>query len=228
MEITEQQPVEIEAKFSVADAGTLQKLAKQSTVLPGYRFGNVGQKEVIDIYLDTPDHRLLRTGYQLRARIAEGVWLATFKTRDVASDIGIYRRLEIEEPLSENAPPARVGDLPEAIVDALAGVATKQQALVVICVLEQTRWVREVTSTTRGRRRTEATPLALLSLDEIRIRQHMEGAILARTYEIEVELAPGVDVAELQVLADRFMGAFDLEPSEESKLERALAIGIEE
>lgn len=224
MEITEQQPVEIEAKFSVADAGTLQKLAKQSTALPGYRFGNVSHKEVIDIYLDTPDHRLLRTGYQLRARIADGVWRATFKTRDVASDIGIYRRLEIEEPLTENALPARVGNLPEAIVDALAGVATKQQALVVICVLEQTRWIREVTSTTRRRGRTEATPLALLSLDEIRIRQHAEGAILARTCEIEIELAPGVDVAELQVLADRFMGAFDLEPSEESKLERALAI----
>jgi CHAD domain-containing protein/uncharacterized protein YjbK len=224
MEITEQQPVEIEAKFSVADAGTLQKLAKQSTVLPGYRFGNVSHKEVVDIYLDTPDHRLLRTGYQLRARIVDGVWRATFKTRDVASDIGIHRRLEIEEPLAENAPPARVGNLPEAIVDALAGVATKQQPLVIICVLEQTRQMREVTSTTRGHRRTEATPLALLSLDEIRIRQHTEGAILARAYEIEVELAPGVDVAELQVLADRFMGAFDLEPSEESKLERALAI----
>ena len=224
MPSAQEQPIEIEAKFSVADAGILTKLAKQSTALPGYRFGATSHKEVVDAYLDTPDHRLLRTGYQLRTRVVDGEWRATFKTRDVGSDIGIYRRLEIEEPLAENAIPTKVGNLPEAIVEALAGIAAKSEPLVMLCVLEQTRQVRAVTSTTRGHKRSEATPLAVLSLDEIRIRQQMEGAILARAYEIEVELASGVDVAELQVLADRFMGVFDLTPSTESKLERALAI----
>lgn len=202
----------------------LSKLAKQSTVLPGYRFGAASRKEVVDVYLDTSDHRLLRTGYQLRTRVVDGMWRATFKTRDVGSDIGIYRRLEIEEPLAENSLPAKVGDLPQEIVDALAGIAVKFDALCVVCVLEQTRQVREVISTTRGHKRAETTALAMLSLDEIRIRQHPEGAILARAYEIEVELAPDVDVAELQVLADRFMGVFELTPSKQSKLERALAI----
>ncbi len=224
MPVTQAQPIEIEAKFSVADATILTRLAKQSTALPGYRFGAISRKEVVDVYLDTPDHRLLRTGYQLRARIVDGEWRATFKTRDVGSDIGIYRRLEIEEPLAENAIPARLVEMPIVEAHALAGIAATSEPLGLICVLEQTRQIRDVTSTTRGHRRSDATPLALLSLDEVCIRQQFDGAILARAYEIEVELAPDVDVAELQVLADRFMGAYELTPSKESKLERALAI----
>lgn len=221
---TSSAPIEIEAKFSVPDVGVLARLAKQSTALPGYRLGAAACKEVVDIYLDTPDYRLLRTGYQLRTRLVDDERRATLKTRDVGSDIGIYRRLEIEDLLATGALPASVGDLPEAIVDALAGIVAQSQPLVIMCVLEQTRQTRAVTSTTRGHKRTETTPLAMLSLDEIRIRQQPEGASLAIVCEIEIELAPGVDAAELQVLADRFIGEFDLTPSKESKLERALAI----
>lgn len=217
-------PMEIEAKFSVPDPSVLARLAKQITALPGYRFDAAACKEVVDIYLDTPDYRLLRTGYQLRTRLVDDERRATLKTRDVGSDIGIYRRLEIEELLATGALPASVGDLPEAIVDALAGIVAQSQPLVIMCVLEQTRQTRAVTSTTRGHKRTETTPLAMLSLDEIRIRQQPEGASLAIVCEIEIELALGADAAELQVLADRFIGEFDLTPSKESKLERALAI----
>lgn len=223
MDVVEQ-PIEIEAKFSVASPEIVARLAKQSRVLPGYRLGAVSRKEVVDVYLDTPDHRLLRTGYQLRTRVVDGEWRVTFKTREVGSDVGIYRRVEIEEALAENSLPAQVGNLPEAIVEALAGIVAKPELLAVLCVLEQTRQVRAVTTTLRGSRRDAAAPLAMLSLDEIRIRQQREGVPLARVYEIEIELVPGVEVAELQVLADRFMDAYDLTPSRESKLERALLI----
>ncbi len=224
MDVVEQQSIEIEAKFSVASPEILARLAKQRTGLPGYRFGAVSRREVVDVYLDTPDHRLLRTGYQLRTRVVDGEWRVTFKTRNEGSDIGIHRRVEIEAVLDENSLPAQVGNLPEAIVEALAGTAAASDPLDVLCVLEQTRKVRAVTSTTRGHRRSAAAPLAMLSLDEIRIRQQREGALLACAYEIELELFPGVDVAELQVLADRFVGTYDLTPSRESKLERALVI----
>jgi CHAD domain-containing protein/uncharacterized protein YjbK len=223
MDVVEQQTIEIEAKFSVAAPEILARLAKQRTGLPGYRFGAVSRREVVDVYLDTPDHRLLRTGYQLRIRVVDGEWRVTFKTRNGGGDIGIHRRVEIEAVLAENSLPAQVGNLPEAIVEALAGIVPESDLLDVLCVLEQTRQVRAVTSTTRGHRRSVA-PLAMLSLDEIRIRRQREGALLACAYEIELELLPGVDVAELRVLADRFVGAYDLTPSWESKLERALVI----
>lgn len=224
MDVAEQPPIEIEAKFSLSSPEILARLAKQSMVLPGYRLGAVSRKEVVDVYLDTPERCLLRTGYQLRTRVVDDEWWVTFKTREVGSDVGIYRRVEIEERLAENAFPAKVENLPATIVEALAGIVAKPELLDVLCVLEQTRQVRAVTSTTRGHRRSAAAPLAMLSLDEIRIRQQREGALLARAYEIEIELVPGVDVAELQVLADRFVGAYDLTPSRESKLERALLI----
>ncbi len=63
-----------------------------------------------------------------------------------------------------------------------------------------------------------------LYLDEVRIRSTGDDAVLAHAYEVEVELAKDVDLAELQVLADRFMGTYGLVPSADSKLERALRI----
>ncbi|MFN3982844.1 MAG: hypothetical protein ACK4SA_20885 [Caldilinea sp.] len=60
-----------------------------------------------------------------------------------------------------------------------------------------------------------------LSLDEIRIRQHLKGDSLIRSYDIEVILAPDIDASKLQVLADRFMGGFDPASSKESELERS-------
>ncbi|MCS6827346.1 MAG: CHAD domain-containing protein [Caldilinea sp.] len=215
---------EIEAKFQIADANTFHTLVKRNGALPGYRFGEVTCKQVTDIYLDTPDYRLLRVGYQLRARWVDDRWLATLKSREVGDDEGIHRRLEIEEPLDGESPPRKVGELPPSIVETLGEVVDAERSLIVLCVLEQTRQMRPVLPATAGRRRKEDAVLAWLSLDEVCIRQSVEGPVLARTYEMEVELAPDVDVAELQVFADRLSGAYQLTPNRESKLERALVI----
>src|SRR5690606_14267692 len=91
-------------------------------------------------------------------------------------------------------------------------------------VIEQTRRVRDVSAEVPGRARGRTPTLAMLSLDEMRIRQCREGAVIARAYEVEVELKPGANAAELHVLADRFLDTFDLTPSAESKLARSLAI----
>ncbi|GIV70045.1 CHAD domain-containing protein [Caldilinea sp.] len=215
---------EIEAKFQIADANTFHALVKRNGALPGYRFGEITCKQVTDIYLDTPDYRLLRLGYQLRARRVDDRWLATLKSREVGDDEGIHRRLEIEEPLERESLPRTIDELPPSIVEALAEVVDEERPLTVLCVLEQTRQMRPVTPAAAGRRQKEDAVLALLSLDEVSIRQDVEGPVLARTYEMEVELAPGVEEAELQVFADRLSGAYQLTPSRESKLERALVI----
>lgn len=224
MEPPSSPPVEIEAKFSIANAQLLHELAAPGLSMSGYRFGATIIKPVTDIYLDTPDYRLLRTGYQLRTRRSGEQWLATLKARGVGSDIGIYHRLEIEEPLATDDAPTTVGDLPTAIVEALAGIVTSAQSLASICVIAQTRRVRDVMAGAPGRRRNTAQRLAILSLDEMVVRQCESDPPLARLYEVEVELAPDVDAAELQVLADRLIGAYALIPSQESKLERALSV----
>jgi CHAD domain-containing protein len=94
----------------------------------------------------------------------------------------------------------------------------------VICVLEQVRQVRNVASASPSRKSEDAPVLMQLYLDEVCIRSSPAEAVLARAYEVEVELFPEVDLAELQVLADRLIGVYDLKPSSESKLERALRI----
>lgn len=215
---------EIEAKFQIADARTFQELVKQNGALPGYRFGDVTCKRVTDIYLDTPDYRLLRLGYQLRVRQTDEERLATLKSREVGDDAGIHRRMEIEVALADESLPCNVDELPSSIVEALADAVDDKQPLVVLCVLEQTRQMRPALSATSGRRQKEDSTLAWLSLDEVCIRQSIEGPLLARTYEMEIELVPGVDVAELRVLADRLSGQYHLTPNPASKLERALVI----
>lgn len=217
-------PVEVEAKFAVPNPKILEELTKRRVSLPGYHFSPPVRKVVRDLYLDTPDYRLLRLGYQLRLRAGDSQWIMAVKSRAAASAAGIYRRLEIEEPLAEERCPECARDLPGQISEALATVLDKRAKLAPVCVIDQTRTVLEVTATAPGHRRSGSQVLALMSLDEMQIRQAIDGPLLARAYEIEVELAKEIDVAELQVIADRLMGAYDLEPSQESKLERSLAI----
>lgn len=217
-------PVEVEAKFAVPTPKIFEELTKRRVTLPGYHFSPPIRKVVRDLYLDTPDFRLLRMGYQLRLRVGESQRIMAVKSRTAAGDGGIYRRLEIEEPLEGERCPDCARDLPAQVGEALAAVLDQQAHLVPVCVIDQTRKVIEVTATAPGHKRSGSQVLALMSLDEMQIRQAVEGPLLARAYEIEVELAKGIDVAELQVIADRLIGAYGLEPSRQSKLERSLAI----
>jgi CHAD domain-containing protein len=217
------QPAEIEAKYACPDPKTFAQLISDSVSLPGYRLGERQSVSVTDVYLDTADYTLLRKGYQLRVRRQNGQSLVTLKTRGVGDAAGIFRRLEIEEPLAGEGWPAKLADCPEAIVSALGDAARLGTPLQPLCILDQTRITRLVTAQ-RTRKPDAGRPLAHLSLDEMRLRQVVDGPVLARAYEIEVELAAGVDEAELQVLANRFQAAFQLLPSAESKLERGLRI----
>lgn len=217
-------PTEIEAKFAVDDPALLEALAASASPVSGYCFGHPTTKAQQDVYLDTQDYHLLRHGYQLRVRGSDNEWRAALKARGVGSEVGIYHRLEIEDLLATADMPARIGELPEAIVGALSGIVGKHAELRAICVLDQTRRIRTVTSESPGRRSETAPALVELYLDEVQIRGAVDDVVLARAYEVEIELAKDVDLAELQVLADRFMGTYGLSPSLDSKLERALRI----
>jgi hypothetical protein len=225
MEPPSPHPVEIEAKFSILNAQLLHKLAAPGLSLSGYRFGAPVIKQMTDIYLDTPDYRLLRTGYQLRARHSAGTmgWQRSSHAASAATSASITG-WKSKNRWQQRGAPATIGDLPPAIIAALAGIVAPAQSLASICVIALTRRVRDVIAGAPGRRRSTAQRLAILSLDEMVIQQCASDPPLARLYEVEVELAPDVDAAELQVLADRLIGAYALRPSQESKLERALGV----
>ena len=125
---------EVEAKFTVDDPKLLHKLAQHLSPLSGYYFSEAITKVIQDVYLDTPDFRLLRHGYQLRVRTGDGQAQAALKSRGIASDIGIYHRLEIEEPLDSGSRPVKIGELPNQITDALSEIAGKNQTLAVISI----------------------------------------------------------------------------------------------
>ena len=103
-----ERPTEVEAKFTLAGPTLLHELLKRKISIEGYHFGEACTREARDNYLDTPDFRLLRSGYQLRVCVEEGVWQAALKSRGVGSGVGIYRRLEIEAPLDDARLPSNV------------------------------------------------------------------------------------------------------------------------
>jgi hypothetical protein len=123
-----------------------------------------------------------------------GEWRAALKSRGVASEVGIYQRLELEEELAGANLPAKIDDLPKVISTALAELAEKRTELTTICVLDQTRQLRTVTSESLGRTYDADLTLMQLYLDEIGIRSANGQPILAHAYKVEVELAQGIDL----------------------------------
>ena len=73
--------MEIEAKFALPDVGTLERLAQAETLLD-FRLGPAVTRTVQDVYLDTPDRRLLAAGYACRRREDGDRILLTVKATD--------------------------------------------------------------------------------------------------------------------------------------------------
>jgi CHAD domain-containing protein len=218
-------PREIEAKFQVPDPSLFARLVSGEDFLPGYILGTTQRKAVLDTYVDTAEYKLLRHGFQLRLRTQDDEQFATLKSRQLGDTAGIYRRLEIEEPFAPDALPYAADQLPEPIWAELTTLLAPGVELCPLCYLDQMRTTRPVLAQAAGRDAGAAEPmLAMLSLDEVRIRLAADAPALARQFEVEIELAPDVAEAELQVLADRFQKSFKLVPSPRSKLEHALTV----
>lgn len=218
-------PREIEAKFQVPDPSLFARLVSGEDFLPGYTLGRTQRNAVLDIYVDTAEYKLLRHGFQLRLRTQDDEQFATLKSRQLGDTAGIYRRLEIEEPFAPDALPFAADQLPEPIWAELTTLLAPGAELGPLCYLDQTRTTRPVLAQAADGDASAAEPvLAVLSLDEVRICLAADAPALARQFEVEIELAPSVAEAELQVLADRFQKSFKLAPSPRSKLEHALTV----
>ena len=200
--------MEIEAKFTVVDASTFERLLEVPT-LAGMQAGPASRKRVHDRYLDTADRRFMRNGFACRVRDKGDGWLATLKGLG-AGEGALHRRTELEAILPagelnvQNWPP---GEAREVALRLSAG-----QPLELVFEMWQERNVRLLRS------QSGEDPVIELSLDVV----HRDREDTVPWFELEGELLPAGSVQQLEALMQTLAGSWGLVPESRSKYERGL------
>lgn len=199
---------EIETKYVVPDGSTFERL-QSLEALGEFRLMCPREQRVTDHYLDTEHRHLLRGGYACRRRVGDAGEPEVVTVKGLGRARGaLHRRAEHEVQVPPGTPfegwPAGPGS---DIVRRLA----RERPVVELFTVSQHRTMRDVER--EGRR------VAVLSLDRVDF-----GAQANRTdLELEIELTPAGDDADLRGLADQ-LRAFHLHPQALSKFERGLAL----
>ena len=202
--------METEAKFVVPDDAAFARL------LAAEQFGAYHRAEgrvahIRDRYVDTPDRRFYHAGYAARVRSGDGGLLLTLKQLGGTVQNGVHAREEYEVTV----PGLEIGGWPAGEARDLAEKIADDRPLVDLVALEQTR--------NKAILQQDDRAVAEWSLDDVTIPT---GAAPARFYELEVELLPDGNAADLATLATVFAVDYGLAPQPESKFERALhAVG---
>jgi len=199
--------MEIEAKFSIPDADTFQRLEAVGQ-LAGFALSAGQTDQVRDTYLDTQERLILAAGYACRRRAqAEGL-LITLKGLGGAKG-PIHRREELETQMPTYRPPAEWPASParDRVLELIG-----EAPLVSLFDLQQVRSERLVSRDQR--------PVAQLSLDDVHLAA--DGRELS-FFELEVELVPQGNEEDLAAIANCLQDKWSLEPEALSKFERALA-----
>jgi len=198
--------VEVEAKYTVADAAALARLAK-APALAGYDVEAGERRRDRDTFLDTADRRFLAAGYYLRRRETGGGVRLTLKQL-VIGEAGVLRREELEARVAADVPPAEwpKGEL-RARVEGIAQGAPLEPFL----FLEQERLARRVVDGARE--------VAELSLDDVTVAA---GGRARRWFEAELELRGGGDDDDLERLVAALEAEPGLTPEPRAKFTRAL------
>jgi len=200
--------VEVEAKYTVADAAALARLAK-APALAGYDIEAGASRRDRDTFLDTSDRRFLAAGYYLRRRETGGGVRLTLKQL-VTGDAGVLRREELEALVAADVPPAEwpQGELRER-VEGIAQGAPLEPFL----FLEQERLARRVSDGDRE--------VAELSLDDVTVAA---GGRAQRWFEAELELRGEGGDDDLERLVAALQAEPGLTPESRAKFTRALEI----
>lgn len=199
--------MEIEAKFSIHDPATPTYLSR----LP--RLGDFTLQDedcvaVQDTYMDTPEWQILAAGYACRYRQTAEQLLVSLKSLR-GREGAIHQREEYEIALPDCGPPEH---WPESDVRQRVLALTGAAPLRPLFTLQQERTLRAV--------ELAGQKIATLSLDEVAL--HHNGR--AQQYvEVEVELEPAGDPAQLQALVAHLAQLAGLTAQPLSKFERGLA-----
>ncbi len=198
--------MEIEVKFSPADAGCFQAMvADRALSRPA---APLLRLEMETVYYDDPAHILSAHGWTLRLRRENGRGVCTFKGR--ASGLS---RLELEtaaETVEEGA--RQLALLPE--LPPQARTALRAERFLPVCGASFVRQVQK--------RQAEGLEY-FLSWDEGRL---FRGEHSAPFTEAELELCSGTEQA-LSTLAEEYRRRFGLIVCGRSKQQRAMALGEE-
>lgn len=245
---------EVEAKYRITNRGLVSRLQSRKTLGRHYQLGPAVPSEVVDIYVDTNDARLLRAGYALRLRQKGERRLVTLKalanqvSEGRESEGPLYSRYELELPLSDAATLPSPGKafkmrvLPDDIQEAVIQITGKKPMLSPLCTIKQTRHERLIEekrssqSVSHAADREEGATssanhafhgLAVLSIDEVAVFSDNEpieeSARLVSTFaELEAELLPGHDIAELVPIAEFLAELEGLTPAQGSKFMQAI------
>jgi inorganic triphosphatase YgiF len=200
--------MEIEAKFTIPDAATFERLMQAST-LADMQAGPVGRKHVHDRYLDTADRRFMRNGFACRVRDKGDGWLATLKGLGTGEG-ALHRRAELEVNLP--ASELNIQDWPAGEVREVALRLSAGQPLELVFEMWQERNVRLLQSQSREE------PVIELSLDVV----HRDREDSVPWFELEGELLPAGSVQQLEALMQTLAGHWGLVPESRSKFERGL------
>lgn len=208
-EVTNRGPIEIEAKFLVLDPD------EEAWLLSSRRIGGVHAGPAndallfVDHYLDTPDRRLLRSGWTLRLRRLERGTLASLKSI-TPPDGALHTRTEIERRARFDPDPRnwRKSEVRERALELLDG--------------ERPTEIARVSQWRRNRELEGPNGLRIeMSIDGVVI--HARGRKRASWTELELELIEG-NAADLLAISRKLSKRAGLVPERQSKGERAIRL----
>jgi CHAD domain-containing protein len=199
--------LEVEAKFSVPDEQTYQRLL-EATSLAGFTLEDPVLLRIHDRYADTIEGAILAGGYACRIRQQNDLTFATLKGLGAASG-AIHRREELEIELPQPLPPQQ---WPPSSARDLALRLSHQEPLITILEADQTRHRRHLCDGDRV--------VAELNLDRLRLYRGTESSPLY--LELEVELSHETGEEALEQFASELQARWGLVPQSQSKFERGL------
>lgn len=204
--------MEIEAKFSIPDQATFDRLRVVET-LGGLWASPAVLRQDHDRYLDTAERAVMRSGYACRLRSSPTRNLITVKALTPASG-HLHSRQEIEVTL----PPESTEDpitWPATEARQLIAALSQGQPLETLFEVWQERYVRLLRASETPE---TASPLIELSLDRVRLG----GMAKPGFFELEAELLKDYARLQLAALAAELQERWCLAPEPRSKFERGL------
>ena len=203
--------MEVEAKFSVPDQNTFERLLAVDR-LAGLVVSTAEIRTVSDHYLDTADLAFLRRGFACRVRDSGDRVLVTLKGLGRGED-GLHSRQELEVSL-EPGSGLQVTDWPPGATRDLGQEIAQESPLQTLFVVDQERHVRLLGES------GSLTGAIELSLDQV----HLGGLQNQVFYECEAELLPGGHMDQLLAVMEALRMQWHLGPESRSKFERGLAL----